>query len=258
MAEVTVNGVRIPDAEIAAEMQNHPAESVGEARRDAARALVVRELLLQEARRAGIEPAPARDEAGREEVPEQAMIRGLVERNVAVAPPTEAECRSFFDENQDRIRSPELYQARHILFAASPEDTGAYDQAVQKAEAAIATLQAAPESFPKLASELSDCPSSAEGGNLGQIARGQTVPEFEICLASLEEGQLSPVPVRTRFGAHVVLLEHKQPGRPLPYDAIQEQIADHLAEARWRQALGDYIDGLAARANITGIELRAA
>ena len=64
---VSVNGVVISRAAISRETQNHPASKPIEAWLAAARALVVRELLLQEARRVGIEPMPLQDAEGRRE-----------------------------------------------------------------------------------------------------------------------------------------------------------------------------------------------
>jgi len=75
MEEITVNGSEIAPAVIAAEVQNHPAAKADVARTDAIRALVVRELLLQEAGRLGIVPAPVVDEDGRRETDDDALIR---------------------------------------------------------------------------------------------------------------------------------------------------------------------------------------
>eukprot|EP01035_Chromulina_nebulosa_P000983 gene984-1333_t len=79
---VSVNGVVISRAAIAQETQNHPAAKPIEAFQAAAHALVVRELLLQEARRLGLSPAPAEDGEGRRETEEEALIRQLVEDEV--------------------------------------------------------------------------------------------------------------------------------------------------------------------------------
>ena len=77
---ITVNGVEISAQRIANEAQNHPAPKgkPGYAYKDAARALAVRELLLQEARRRGIAPEPAEVSAGQVETEEEALIRQLL------------------------------------------------------------------------------------------------------------------------------------------------------------------------------------
>ncbi|MDX2237289.1 MAG: hypothetical protein NW203_06975 [Hyphomonadaceae bacterium] len=76
---VSVNGVAIAREAIAAEAQHHPAPTLAEALKAAARALVVRELLVQEARRLGIDAVP-HEEDGRRELAEEAMVRALIER----------------------------------------------------------------------------------------------------------------------------------------------------------------------------------
>ncbi|MEZ5936260.1 MAG: hypothetical protein R3F54_31035 [Alphaproteobacteria bacterium] len=79
---ISVNGVDIPEADILGEAQNHPAERPGEALAAAARALVVRELLSQEAQRLGIVGEPEKDAAGRPETVNDAAIRALIDREV--------------------------------------------------------------------------------------------------------------------------------------------------------------------------------
>ena len=74
---ISVNGKNIPREVIAREVQNHPAEKPLLAWQAAARALVVRELLLQESARLGIEAEPLRDQEGRRETPEEAAMREM-------------------------------------------------------------------------------------------------------------------------------------------------------------------------------------
>ena len=79
---VKVNGVQIPRDAIAREVQHHPARNPAESLKVAARALVVRELLLQEARRLEIVEEPLDDGEGRRETAEEASVRALVDREV--------------------------------------------------------------------------------------------------------------------------------------------------------------------------------
>src|SRR5574339_414634 len=95
--EVRVNGVEIPPEAIAQEIQHHPAPDAETAWTEAARALAVKELLLQEARKLGLQAKPEQDEAGRSEADEDALVRSLLEREVAAAQPGEEECRRFYE-----------------------------------------------------------------------------------------------------------------------------------------------------------------
>jgi len=90
---VSVNGVAIARDAIVREMQHHAAPKPIAAWQQAARALVIRELLLQEARRLAIAPQPASDGDGRRETDDEAIIRGLIDREVSVPEPDDDICR---------------------------------------------------------------------------------------------------------------------------------------------------------------------
>lgn len=254
-----VNAREITEQAVLAEMQYHPAASVTAARHEAARALVVRELLLQAAEALEIvEPDPAEDEDGHQETREEALIRTVIAREVRTPEPDEAVCRRYYENNLRRFRSEDLYQGAHILFAADPADAEATAQAEARAKAVLARVLERPQSFADLARELSDCSSGKEGGNLGQITRGSAVPEFETFLFNLEVGQICPVPIKSRFGFHIARLDHRIEGRQLPFDTVKDTIAAYLADHVWRRAVSQYIALLVGQADIRGIELRGA
>lgn len=243
--EITVNEKVIGEREIAHETQYHPAATFEQARRKAAEALVVRELLLQRAGRLMVEEDGA-----------EARIEALIAREVKI-PRADAEtCRRYYQTHLGRFRSPDLVEARHILFLADPDDAQAVAAARAKAQNVIELLGQRPDRFGELARELSACSSSKHGGTLGQLTRGSTVPEFETFLFELEPGQLCPIPVRTRYGFHVLQLQRRVEGKTLPFEAVQEKIAEYLEERAWRVAVRQYIQLLVGRSKITGIELK--
>ncbi len=252
MPDILVNGKVISEAAIVAEVQNHPADEPGRAISEATEALIVRELLLQEAQDLALEPMPETDESGRRETDDDALIRQLLEVEISVPVADEDACRRYFDKNRNRFQSAELYEAAHILFACDPKDIDGYEKAVAAATEAIAAIEKDPAAFAPIARERSDCSSGKSDGRLGQVARGDTVPEFETFLAALEDGQLCSVPVKSRYGAHVLRLDKKVPGRNLPFDAVKDRIAGYLQERSWRQAVSDYIERLASYATIGG------
>jgi peptidyl-prolyl cis-trans isomerase C len=253
--EVIVNGVTLGEADIALEMQYHPAPSLEEARRAAAEALVVREVLLQEAERLGL-AVPAGPAGG--ESAEEVRIRLLLEREVRVPEPDAEACRTYYESNRERFRSPDLYEVSHILLAAPPDDPEARDRAGAAAEALLAELREAPGRFAALARAHSACPSRETGGSLGQVSRGQTVPELEAYLARAEEGVIAPDPVETRYGYHVVYLHRRVPGEALPFEVVVDRIADYLRESVTRRAIAQYVRLLLGRAQIQGIDLGVA
>ena len=255
---ISVNGTIIPRETIAREAQYHPANTPAAAWNEAARALVIRQLLLDEARRLALEPAPLVDSEGRREADEEALVRQVIEVAVKTPVPDEVTCRRYDEQNWKRFRSPDIFEADHILFAALPADRDARECARADAAAVLAELNEHPEQFAELARAHSPCPSAAQGGNLGQITTGQTTPEFEQALTALAPGQLCAAPVATRYGFHVIRLDRKHEGQMLPYEAVAGHIADYLRESVRRRADAQYIARLVTAARIEGIELAGA
>ena len=253
---ITVNGVAIPREVIAREVQNHPAARPIDAWQAAARALVVRELLRQEAECLEIDEPPLKDDEGRVETADEAAIRGLIAREVTTPEPDEGACRRFYETNARRFRSPALYQAAHILIVAAAVDPGRRASARATADAILVAAKADPSLFPELARERSDCRSSAaDGGSLGQFSQGETVAELERGLDRMREGEIAIV--ESRYGFHVVRLDRRIEGNQLPFEAVRTRIARYLADTVERKALAQYVSILAGRADIAGIELAA-
>lgn len=254
MGEIMVNGVNIPVEAIDSEVQFHKSDNLEEARIAATRALVIRELLLQAAEAKGLkvirpkkvgEPAP-----GSEEVIEQ-----LLEMEIPKPDISEGECKKFYDSNKKRFKSPALFEACHILFAASPDDDKAFRDAVTQAEAVLELLKLKPERFAELAKNHSACPSNKQGGSLGQIAPGDTVPEFESFLFSLKEGETCPVPVKTRFGVHLIRLDKKIKARSMPFDEVKDHVAGFVTRQSWQKGVHKLIQDLAVKAELVGISV---
>ena len=252
---VVVDGVEIPEFLIAREAQHHPGGSAGEARAAAAHALAIKALLLNRAAELGLSPEPELDERGREETPEEALVRAVLEVEVEVRPPTDAECRRVHDAELERFRAPPLFEASHILFAPDDRGEAAIEAARRAAIDAIDRLLREPGAFAALAADRSDCPSAAIGGSLGQLSPGDLAPEVESALTALAEGGLSTEPVRSRFGWHILRLDRRIEGRPLPFEQVQGRIALHLESRAWMAAAARYVAGLAAEARSRGVAL---
>jgi peptidyl-prolyl cis-trans isomerase C len=184
-----------------------------------------------------------------------AAIERMLEREVTTPEPTEAECRQYYGANAKRFASGELVAARHILFQLTP---GAPVNALRaKAELTLSELLKTPDRFEALAREYSNCPSAQQGGNLGQIQRGDTVPEFERALFDGTWTGVLGALVKTRYGFHIVAVDRRVPGRELPFEAAHGAIADRLRERVQRRALEQYVHVLAGRAVVCGVDLGA-
>jgi len=252
---ISVNGVEIPYEAINIESAFHEDGPIEQRQFDAARALVVREVLRQRAAELGL----LADVADRAESDTwlDAALDDLLEREVAIPDLDETACRQYYDNNPAQFTTAPLMAVRHILLAAPPDDLEAREQARDQAEALIGELQARPERFAELARAHSRCPSREEGGDLGQISKGQTVPEFEDALFRLREG-LAARPVNSRYGYHVVQVDHRVDGRLMPFEEVRETIADYLRERSYRRAVSQYIKLLLAESDVQGIDLEEA
>ena len=117
-APIKLNGVTLPSHMIAAEAQHHPSATPAAAFQAAAKAIIVRTLLLEEAGRENITAQPELVADGKRELDDEARIRALMEARVPISEPDEDQCRAFYDADPSRFRSPDLYEASHILFLA--------------------------------------------------------------------------------------------------------------------------------------------
>lgn len=253
--EVRVNGVEIAPEAIAQEIQHHPAPDAETAWIEAARALAVRELLLQEARRLGLEPEPETDEGGRTEAEDDALVRQLLEDQVAPEHPGEVECRRYYDAEPARFRTPDLFEAAHILIEPEGDGEPAWRAAEARARAIIAEVGDDADAFAAAARAFSGCASARQDGALGQIRRGELVSSVQAGIEALAEGTTGREPVRSRFGWHVLRLQRRIPGRVLPFELVQPRIADMLEARSWSVAAGRYVAALAASGSVLGVQI---
>jgi peptidyl-prolyl cis-trans isomerase C len=113
-----------------------------------------------------------------------------------------------------------------------------------------------PQRFAELARDYSNCPSAAQGGALGQLGRGDSVPEFERALFESRALGVLPELVDTRYGFHVVLVARRIAGKAVPFDAARGRIGTILREHSTGRALAQYVQILADESGLKGIDLQ--
>lgn len=258
--DLVVNGETVPHALVAAEVQNHsaPGGKPGVAWRKAARAMAVRTLLLQAARQAGITVSLREFGAGRSESEEEALIRGLLESKLSVESPSDAAVHAEWARDPSRFRAPPLWEVSHILIACDPRDSKARARARKRADELLSHALSDLSGFASLAANHSDCASKSNGGSLGQIGPGDTVPEFEAALRTLSTADIVAEPVLTRHGYHIIRLDAEAPGAELPFGAVKTQIATAMEKAAWARAARAYVGKLIEAADISGADLTGA
>jgi peptidyl-prolyl cis-trans isomerase C len=186
----------------------------------------------------------------------EGVIEHLLAREVCVPTPTEAECRRHYETHRKDFHSGELVRVRHILFQVTPGVS--VPEIRTLAEKTLTELLAVPERFAKLARELSNCPSGQHDGNLGQIGRGDTVPEFERVVFRLGPTGILRELVKTRHGFHIVAVDQRIHGEILPYEVVRDRIAERLTASVEERALRQYVSFLAGQAEVRGVDLKAA
>jgi peptidyl-prolyl cis-trans isomerase C len=242
---ISVNGVAIDQNAIGREMQHHPSRSRDDAERQAATALVVRELLVQRTRQ--------REIAGANE---DERIANLIEQEIRVPEPTEEEIARYYRRNTLRFMTSPLYEAAHIFFPARQGDEAARAEARAKAVVLHEELGRNPRRFGELAKAHSACSSKEQGGSLGQVTKGDTNPELERAMATMDVGSMRVV--ESRHGFHLVRLDRRVAAKQLPLEQAKPWIENRLRTASKRRAVAQYLQLLAAGASIQGIELAAA
>jgi peptidyl-prolyl cis-trans isomerase C len=251
--DIRVNDVWIRADEIAREAQYHPAENAQQALEASAQALVVRQLLREQSLQQGL----LHDVAALSPDDEEAVFQQLLQREVMVPVADEVAVTHYYHANLDKFTTSPLLEVAHILVAADPRDFAERQRAREQAESLIAQCQQDLSRFGDLASIYSSCPSKTESGSLGQLAKGQTTPEFERQLFLLQEG-LADSPLESRYGFHVVWVKHRINGRQRSLQDCHQQIADYLHNHAWLKGVNQYLNMLVGAADIQGFDMAGA
>lgn len=219
------------------------------------------ELLRQEAIAQGLldEHDPIPTEGAISEAASAAIER-LIEEAVVTPEPDEETCRRFHAANPSRFAVGEKANLRHLLFAVTP---GVDVNALRKrAEAHLIDLRATkksdPNAFAFAANQLSNCPSSTEGGALGWLQASDCAPEFAREVFGKPEVGVLPRLVQSRFGFHIIEVLAREPGRTPEFNQCEGAVRMQLKQQSFATALRQYLQQLAANASVRGVDLDAA
>ena len=221
------------------------------------------ELLRQQAVMKGLLPrhkeltAPELGEAERQ------VIEAMVDAEVQSPQPNEDECQRYFDANPSQFVVGQALHVRHILFAVTPGvNVHALTVHAEKALLELTRNDASPERFAQLAAELSNCPTSTQGGDLGWIGPDDCAPELANELFHQKHSQwgmgVHPRLIHTRFGFHIIEVLNRRVGKQPAYTEVHERIKALLAMQSRARALHQYMSLLGGEAQLDGIELEGA
>lgn len=221
------------------------------------------ELLRQQAVKAGLLPrhtglvAPELDDAQR------AVIEGLLDEAVVSPEPDETACRRYFEANKARFIVGQALHVRHILFAVTPGvNVHALSQRAEVALLELSRKDVPAGRFEALAAELSNCPSSAQGGDLGWVTPEDCAPELANELFFQTDSRwgmgVHPRLVHTRFGLHIIEVLGRRKGQLPAFEQVQNRIQAQLGLQSRSTALRQYMQLLVGQARVEGIELDGA
>ena len=234
-AFVTVNGVAVSQNlanAFIAEQKAKGAPETAELKNAVREELIRRELLAQEAKKAGIDKQP--DVVMQADAARQAIfVRAYIQDYVKKHPISDAQLKAQYDAMKSQMGSTE-YKLRHILVASEDD-----------AKSIIANLKKGAK-FEELAKQSIDPGSKENGGDLGWASAGNFVKSFGDALTALAKGKYTEAPVKTDFGYHVILLEDTRPMTPPSFDEVKPRL---MQQAQGQQ-INKMVEGLRAKAKI--------
>jgi peptidyl-prolyl cis-trans isomerase C len=191
-----------------------------------------------------------------------AAIETLLGQELRIPEPSEEPCRRPQAANQaSHYTTGERVHVRHILFAVTP---GVDLNALRKqAEGTLLNVRCfdssnTDDAFAKAAKTLSNCPSGAEGGQLGWLTTSDCAPEFAKELFGHVEVGVLPRLVHSRFGLHVVEVMGREAGVAQTFDSVHGAVRMTLKQQTFVTALRQYLSLLAGEASVQGVDLEAA
>ena len=211
-----VNGTAITDTDFYKEQENLPPQlkpltETAEGKKEMLDTMVVRELIMQQAKKEGIEGTPevaAKIEDLKKRVVVEAYLKKKVEESANVS---DAELQEFYNKNKDKFQSDAQIRASHILVKSETEA-----KEIEKQLKAGA-------SFEELAKKHSIDGAGPKGGDLGWFGKGAMLPEFENAAMALKQGQVSGI-VKTQFGYHLIKQTGARPAGPRSFEEVKDQI----------------------------------
>jgi peptidyl-prolyl cis-trans isomerase D len=198
-------------------------------------------------------------------VPEKRKVKyAVIETGQAAADVqlTAEDLRAYYDQHRDQYRMPEQVKVSHILIKTPlPGPDGKVDEkgvaeAQRRAEDLLKQLKSGAK-LEDLAKKYSEDPGSAkQGGSLGWIGKGQTVPEFEKTAFSLPKGQISDL-VKSSYGFHLIRVDDKQEAHLKTIDEVKAEIEPVLKHQKGQQIAQKKADGLLKQARAQGLDAAA-
>lgn len=226
-AVATVNGTAIPQSLsnlLVGERVAQGAKDTPELRNAVREELIQRELILQDAKKAGI-TSQADVQAAMKLAEQNVLIRAYMAKFAQQHPVSDEQLKQAYAQINAGMGKEE-FKTRHILVSSEAQ-----------AKDVINKLNSG-DSFESLAKQNSIDPGSKEnGGDLGWAAPSNFVKPFGDAMTKLGKGKYTTAPVKSDFGWHVILVEDRRPLTPPPFDQVKGQLAQAIQEQEFQQQI---------------------
>ena len=185
------------------------------------------------------------DEILRSALYRELLFDAVMDRITAKTPKiSDIDIQVFYQLHKDRFTKPEKRKARHILITINPDFSGNdRESAFIRINSFAEKLQKNPARFESLAKKHSECPTSMEGGKLGELVRGTLYPELDTELFRMKEGEVSIV-IESEMGFHILLCEKISRSITIPLSRAKPRITQVLQERQRKACQKAWLDSL--------------
>ena len=173
------------------------------------------------------------------EIREQMLAQKLVQMEVAsTIDVTPGEIREFYDGHIEEMNAPKQVLVRTIMIRKQDERS---DEDTRKKMQEAMTQAKKTDDLSLLAIEISEGPYAKEGGKMGYIAEGQTVPEINDIIFALKQGEISEI-VETPIGYHIFVVEEIKDARVLELSEVDGFLREQIYMKKFQEGLVKYLE----------------
>lgn len=252
----TVNGKTITSDEVNAVLMEGtqgrftslPKEKQDELQKRVVDGLIMQELVYGAAKKSGVLTTPEYKkefDAISSRIEKQLAAKVWQEQLLAKVSVDEKALKSYYNTHPDEFEQKEKVHARHILVKTEGEAKAIIDGLKGLSGEKLKAK------FIDEAKTKSTGPSGPKGGDLGSFAQGQMVPEFNDAVFNMKVGTITPTPVKTQFGYHVIYLEDKQDSKKASYEESKPFIEQRLKQEKFQEEMETKTKALKDGAKIT-------
>ena len=154
---------------------------------------------------------------------------------------TDAELRERYNREKERYRLPERAHLREIV-VLKPE-SGSSDAARQRATEVAEAAKKQGADFANIASTMSESGTREKGGDLGEVSKGDLVPELDRAVFNATTGAILG-PIETKSGWHILKVEQRLPSEVPAFESIKDKLRRDASEETFQRDYKAYIESL--------------